>query len=69
MRIAAEAPFRFGDAGASEQGDGALTGGGVVHPFVQRQRFGDLFADAHERIQGGHRLLKDHRDVLAPDSA
>jgi hypothetical protein len=27
---------------------------------------GYLFADAHHRVQGGHRLLKDHGDLGAP---
>lgn len=32
---------------------------------MQRQRFGNLLADGHQRGQRGHRVLKDHRDALA----
>ena len=36
---------------------------------VQRQHLGDLAADGVERIEGGHRLLEDHRDPVAADLA
>ena len=29
--------------------------------------FGDLVADAHHRIEGGHRLLEDHGDARAAE--
>ena len=32
-----------------------------------RQRLGDLIADAHHRVQRGHRLLKDEADAGAAD--
>src|SRR5271163_2725935 len=32
-------------------------------------RFGDLGVDAEERVQGGHRILQDHRDLAAADAA
>ena len=31
--------------------------------------FGDLLADAHHRVERGHRLLEDHRDLAAPNLA
>jgi hypothetical protein len=36
---------------------------------VQPQHLGDLVADGEHRVQRGHRLLEDHRDVLAADRA
>ena len=33
------------------------------------QRLGDLLADAHDRIERGHRLLEHHRDGVAADAA
>src|SRR5690606_13703801 len=32
-------------------------------------RLGQLHADGQHRVQGGHRLLEDHRDVTAADFA
>jgi len=31
-------------------------------------RFGDLVADSKDRIEGAHRLLKDHADMAAADT-
>jgi hypothetical protein len=36
---------------------------------VALQRFGDLVADRHHRIQREHRLLEDHRHAAAPHVA
>ena len=36
---------------------------------MEPDRFGDLVADGVDRAERGHRLLKDHRDVLAPNIA
>ncbi len=33
--------------------------------LVQRQRLGDLPADGQHRVERGHRLLEDHRDLVA----
>ena len=32
-------------------------------PWCSMQRLGDLLADGHHRIERGHRLLEDHRDL------
>src|SRR5712691_508466 len=32
---------------------------------MRLDRFGDLITDAEDRIERGHRLLEDHRDVVA----
>src|SRR5260370_953574 len=37
----------------------------AMEPLVQRQRLADLPADRQYRVERGHRLLKDHRDVVA----
>ena len=36
---------------------------------VQTQDLGHLVADGEHRVQGGHGLLKDHGDAVAPDLA
>ncbi len=36
--------------------------------LVTLQRLGDLAAHREHRVQRGHRILEDHRDVLAPDT-
>ncbi len=41
----------------------------VVHTQVQLERFGNLAANGQNRIQGGHRVLEDHRDFRPPNQA
>ena len=36
---------------------------------VRQHGFGNLVADAHDRIERGHRLLEDHADAGAADAA
>src|SRR5690606_6201797 len=36
-------------------------------PAVELEGLGDLGTDSVHRIERGHRLLEDHRDVVAPD--
>src|SRR5262249_54022155 len=40
-----------------------------AHSQVLGQGFGDLPADGEHRVERGHRLLEDHRDLLAADPA
>jgi hypothetical protein len=35
-------------------------------PFMEDDPFGDLLSDREDRIERGHRLLKDHRDPVSP---
>jgi hypothetical protein len=42
---------------------------GRAHRTMQGDRLGDLIADAHQRIQCRHRLLKDHADACAAHAA
>ena len=37
--------------------------------MVRQDGFGDLVADAHDRIEGGHGLLKNHGDLRAAEEA
>ena len=36
---------------------------------VSERALGDLIADAHDGIEGGHRLLKNHGDARAAELA
>ena len=38
-------------------------------PRCSAHGFGDLVADGQDRIERGHRLLEDHRDLVAADAA
>ena len=69
MRIFLQPLLRLGDAHKLEDFDGAAQRRLLVQAFVQQQRFGDLVADCHHRIERRHRLLEDHRDVLAAHAA
>jgi hypothetical protein len=40
----------------------------TARSLVQRHRLGDLLAARVERVERGHRLLEDHRDVVAADA-
>ena len=42
---------------------------GLGHAPVCHQHLGNLLADLHRRVQRGHRLLEDHRHVIAAHSA
>lgn len=37
--------------------------------MVDAEGFGDLLADGHDRVEGGHGLLKDHGEALAAVAA
>ena len=41
----------------------------AAEPLMQGQRLGDLAADREHRVERRHRLLEDHRDVVAADVA
>ena len=41
----------------------------AAHPVVQVEDFADLLADGIDRVQRAHRLLEDHRDVVAAQLA
>src|SRR4029077_9175550 len=45
--------------------DALVRGIATAQPLMQPDRFSDLFTDGEYRIERGHRLLEDHRDLLA----
>ena len=55
-----------GEAGAGEQVDDGLAGGRAA---MQGAGLGDLAADAVQRVEAGHRLLKDDAGGAAADLA
>ena len=52
-----------------EELDGAGLGVASVHAEAHAQGLVDLLADAHDRVERGHRVLEDHGDLGAPDRA
>jgi hypothetical protein len=68
VRVIARAAGGVGDADRFEEFDGPRVGIRAAGA-VDDQRFGDLVADAHDRIERGHRLLEDERDPRAPHLA
>ena len=46
---------------------GAGEGGFGGEAEMDAQGFGDLFADAEDRVEAGHRLLEDHGDTVAAE--
>jgi hypothetical protein len=57
--------LRRRDLDQLEHAQGLRAGCRAIEPLVQAQRFGDLLADGEERIQARHRLLEDHRHLVA----
>ena len=53
------------DADAGQGRDRFRTGFAVRQPTMEAQRLGDLLADGEDRVEGGHRLLKDDGDAIA----
>lgn len=51
-------------------GEDAVADGGTAQVWVVGlEGFGDLGADGHDRVEGGHGLLEDHGDVAAAVAA
>ena len=69
MRVLVEAAFRVGDADKVQQLDGAGLRLLVIHAEMNLQRFFDLQSDGQDRVERGHRLLEDHRNVAAANGA
>src|SRR5438876_11168978 len=67
MRIIAYPTFRQRDADLSQEVHGPSTGRLGPDPLVQAQRLGDLLADLVDRIQRSHRLLENHRHLVAAE--
>ena len=65
MRILLEPALAVGDADQPQQLERARARLRLAHLEVDEQRLHDLLPDRQDRIERGHRLLEDHRDVAA----
>jgi len=68
VRVVVEPPVGTRDADGSEQLEGARLRLPLGHVAVQLNRLDELPSDRMHRIQRGHRVLEDHRDVVAADA-
>ena len=64
-RIGSRRAFRLGQSHMIEQLDCARLRLALAQAPMQHQRFGDLRANAAQRIESRHRLLEDHGDAIA----
>ncbi|MNS05386.1 hypothetical protein D3C72_367850 [compost metagenome] len=64
MRVGLEAFLGFLDAHQVQQLKNPCLRRFAGHASVHQQGFADLLFDAVERIEGGHRLLENHRDAV-----
>ncbi len=69
VRIAVQHLRRVGQADLLQQRPRRFTRGGAREPLVQDDGFGHLVAHGEDRVQRGHRLLENHRHVVAADGA
>ncbi len=67
MRIALQARFGIGNADLRQQFERARPRRLPADAAVQRKDLGNLRLDRVQRIERGHRLLEDDRDVVAAD--
>ena len=69
MREGGEALLRVRDLDEPHELERPLLGRARPHVEVRAQRLDDLVAHGVDRVEGGHRLLEDDRDVVAADLA
>ena len=69
VREGAEPVLRRGDADEVQQLQRPGAGRLAVHALVEAQGLGELELDGEAGVQGAHRLLEDHRHVLADQIA
>ncbi len=69
MRILAHAPRRLGDVDGVEHGASAGFSARAPVGIVSADRFSELRADRHHRIQRRHWLLENHGDLTAAQPA
>ncbi|MNL06292.1 hypothetical protein D3C87_1269250 [compost metagenome] len=67
MRVGVHTAGGTRDFNFFQQFDGALARSLAGHFQVQAQHFFDLETDGVARVQRGHRVLEDHRQVFADD--
>ena len=61
--VVVDPPRGARDADRREQVDGTRVRGAAREPLVRAQHLLDLPADLVDRVQRGHRVLEDHRDL------
>ena len=66
-RILPHPPFRVCDADLFEHGEHRCGGGAAAGAAMGDQRFSDLPADRHQRVERGGRFLEDHRHHVTAD--
>ena len=69
MRVVVDALVGVGDADQAQHLDRACARGALGQMLMDDRRLGDLVADRKDGIQRRHRLLEDHRDLIAADRA
>ena len=69
MRIGPRSRRGLGNADGAQELDGHAACVRLAHVLMQQNRFGDLIAYGKHRVERGHRLLEDHRDVAAAQPA
>jgi len=62
VRVGVEPLGRCWNSDLGEELDGPSARRPPTEPLVPPERLGDLVADREDRVQGGRRLLEDHRD-------
>src|SRR3954453_11920493 len=67
MRIAREPTLRVRNPAQPYQLNDALARSHASDPAMQQQDLADLLLDGVKRIERGHRLLEDDRDIVAAD--
>ncbi len=65
VRVLCKTAGRFGDADLGQKLQRAGLCLRLGHVLVQAQPFGQLATDGKDRVQRGHRFLKDHPDLIA----
>src|SRR5262249_14457259 len=65
MRVVVDPRFRIRDPDLAQELDRARACGTLVELLVGSDRLDDLVADPVDRVQRGHRILKDHPDLVA----
>jgi hypothetical protein len=66
VRILVDALFRSGDARQLEHFDGLLLGRVLIQALVENDSLYHLGRDLQKRVEGGHRILEDHGNLVAP---
>ena len=68
VRIGVRAALRLGNMDAAQHLHCPVHRIAPRQSLVQRDRLADLAAHRQQRVERGHRLLEDHRDVVAADA-